>query len=246
MNAQRFFSSVLSISGMLLCLSSGGLLNPGEAIAQSRRVQLNLPNLSAPGNRESGSTRSESCVPETDRLQALMPLSNYGQTATGYPTFFFYMPETTAEVAQFVIYDEASLDLVYEGTFAIAGESGIVSIALPNNGLQKALTEGDSYYWYFSLLCDAEDPSASIVVGGTVARVEPSTELAAALVETSLETRTALYAEAGLWHDALTASAQLGSTGNDETWTALLEAVELDDLAAVPLLADALLPSAEE
>lgn len=227
MNGRQRFASILSTSGALLCLAGGWGLAMGAAVAQSQTLQLNLPNLDAPGNRQSGSTRSEQCVAHGEAVTALMPTTNYGQTTDGYPTFFFHLPETTAEVAQFVLYDEASLELVYEGTFAIQGESGIVSISLPDNGLQKALETDSRYFWYFSVVCDRDDPSASVVVEGTVARVETPAALATALGMATPAEEPGLYAAAGFWHDALVASAAL-QPRTDTPWSALLTAVDLD------------------
>lgn len=240
-HVRRSLPLLLSASGALLCLVGTWGLDAGAAIAQSRRqVHLNLPGLSAPGNRQSGSTRSESCLPEGESIVALMPTTNYGLTAAAYPTFFFYLPDTTAEVAQFVIYNEATLDVVYEGTFAIQGESGIVSVSLPDNGLQKALTEEESYFWYFSVVCDQEDPSASIVVEGTVARVAPPAALATALTTAPAAALPELYAEAGLWHDALAAAVPTAPSDDGETWAALLAAVDLNDLTDRPILSSGL------
>ncbi len=204
-------------------------------------LNLNLPGLSAPGNRQSGSTRSETCVAPNAPLQltALIPESNYGQTIHGYPTFFFYLPETDAESVKFVIYNETTNDLFYEGQFSPQGQSGILSLDLPDNGIQKALEVDQSYYWYLSISCNVEDPSANIVVGGTVARIAPPETVAAVLPTATPQQLPEIYASEGLWHDALAASAQLRKETNDSVaWEALLTAVDLDNLLEVQALSE--------
>ncbi|MDA0269167.1 MAG: DUF928 domain-containing protein [Cyanobacteria bacterium] len=204
-------------------------------------LNLNLPGLSAPGNRQSGSTRSETCIAPDAALPltALMPESNYGQTIDGYPTFFFYLPETDAESVRFVIYNETTNDLFYEGNFSPQSQSGIISLDLPDNGVQKALEVDQSYYWYLSIACNVEDPSANIVVGGTVARVAPSAAVEQALTTATPQQLPGIYASAGLWHDALVASAQLRQEASDSTaWSALLTAVDLENLLEVPVLSN--------
>jgi hypothetical protein len=232
------FRTVFSLSAAALVLGGSFSLAQQPLRAQTG-LNLNLPGLSAPGNRQSGSTRSETCVAPDAPLQltALMPESNYGQTIDGYPTFFFYLPETDAESVRFVVYNETTNDLFYEGDFAPQGQSGILNLNLPDNGVQKALEVGESYYWYLSISCNVEDPSANIVVSGTVARVAPSAPITEALTTAPPEQLPGIYASAGLWHDALAASAQLIRDSNDATaWTALLMAVGLDNLLNIPVL----------
>jgi hypothetical protein len=84
------------------------------------------------------------------------------------------------------------------------------------------------------VVCDANDPSASVVVEGTIARVAPLAGAEAAL-PTSLP---GLYAAEGLWYDALAASANLKQQNNSTAWNTLLDAVELSDLIPMPLLTD--------
>ncbi|MEM1290248.1 MAG: DUF928 domain-containing protein [Cyanobacteria bacterium P01_H01_bin.162] len=213
-------------------LMTGGLMTAMlPAIAQGT-LQFRLPDISAPGNRESGSTRSTSCVAFDDKVIALMPETNYGYTQTGYPSFYFYLPPTTAEQVKFVIRHEMTGELVYEGRFHIAGDSGIAQVSLPNNGLQQPLMTDEVYVWYVSVVCDETDPSADVVTEGFIeridARVVAPTTPAAAL--------PALYAVEGVWYDALAASAALKQDDSSADWNALLEAVALDQLIPAELL----------
>jgi hypothetical protein len=230
-------SWALSVSaGLLLGGSVLSLVSP--AIAQSN-IRLQLPDISAPGNRESGSTRSTTCIASDERLVALMPESNYGLTESAYPTVYFYLPATTAEHLKFVVLNESSNELIYEGQFKIDRSAGIASVSLPDNGIQQPLAVGEAYVWYISVICDPADPSADVVAEGQIARVEP---LATVTNATAAEL-PALYAEAGLWYDAIAASAQLKQdTESPDDWDALLDAVELDNLIPADLLSLSVLP----
>jgi len=227
----------LSVSaGLLLGGSVLALVSP--AIAQNN-IRLQLPDISAPGNRESGSTRSTTCIAPDERLVALMPESNYGLTEHAYPSVYFYLPETTAEHLKFVVFNESTNELMYEGRFKIDRSAGIASVGLPDNGIQQPLAVGEAYVWYVSVICNPADPSADVVTEGQIARVDP---LVAATNATASEL-PALYAEAGLWYDAIAASAQLKQTAeNSNDWNALLDAVELDALIPADLLSLSGLP----
>jgi len=195
-------------------LLGGGLwAMVGPAIAQGT-LQLRLPDISAPGNRESGSTRSTTCIAADENLVALMPQTNYGLTQNAYPTLYFYLPSTTAEHLKFVLLNEVTNELVYEGHFRIKGSAGIASVGLPDNGIQQPLTVDEGYVWYISVLCDPTDRSADVVAEGQIARVEPRV----ATTEVSPAELPALYAEAGLWVDALAASAALKQDDSPSDW----------------------------
>lgn len=231
----KHFMRIQSLGGLVaasLLLGGSGLSMLQPAIAQNS-IRLQLPDISAPGNRESGSTRSTSCIAADENLIALMPESNYGLTEQAYPTVYFYLPATTAEHLKFVLLNETTNELVYEGRFKVDSSGGIASISLPDNGIQQPLVVGEAYVWYVAVMCNPADPSADAVTEGQIARVEP---LAVATEATEAEL-PAVYAEAGLWYDALAASAMLKQEADSTTdWNALLNAVELGDLIPVDLL----------
>lgn len=208
-----------------------------------------LPNLEAPGNRESGGTRNASClISETDdeqlrladQLVAVVPTSNIGLTTQAYPTFFVYIPPTTAKAAKFVLYDEATDELIYEAQFALNNESGFVAIELPNNGIQQPLVSGKRYYWYFAMMCNGETPD--LVTEGSIQRTDVDDTLAAAIHTATPKTLPQVYAEAGIWYDMLAAlmtemPVQGGSTPLSQDWQDILQFVGLEELSSAPMLA---------
>jgi hypothetical protein len=227
----------------ILCAASllfgGGWLGGSLSAIAQRSIRLRLPDISAPGNRESGSTRSTTCIAPSDDLVALVPETNFGLTAKGYPTFYFYVPPTEAEQVKFVLLNDATNELVYEGRFSTQGAGGIASVTLPQNGLQQPLEVDQTYVWYLAIVCDAADPSADVVVEGYVQRVSPLAEVA----ETTPAELPALYAEQGLWYDALAASAMLKTDDRGTSaWNTLLDAVELNELISLPLLTGEVAP----
>ena len=218
-----------------MLLGSSLLFSSLPAFGQAT-FRLNLPDLRAPGNRESGATRSTTCIASNENLVALIPDSNYGLTQSDYPTFYFYLPPTDAPLVKFVMYNETTNELFYEGQFRIKGESGVLGVTLPNNGLQKSLEVGESYVWYLSVVCDPDaiDQSANPVVEATVSRVAPLPEV----TQSTSADLPRVYAEAGIWYDALTASANLRQADNNASWNTLLNAVDLEGFILMPLLSE--------
>jgi hypothetical protein len=196
------------------------------------------PDRGMPGRRESGGTRG-GCLPNQTTLMALMPNSNISQTVSGYPTFFWYVPATTAEVAEFVLLDSNDRE-IYTTTFALDHQAGIIQLSLPDATLPP-LTIGTEYQWYFSLICDMQDRSGDVFTSGWIQRIAPNPALTRQLEQVAENDRAKVYAEAGIWQDALMhlatlRTAQPNNAEIAQQWETLLESVDLEDLVTQPML----------
>lgn len=227
-----------SLTAAAVTLALGSLLSSGLSAPAQAKVQFNVPDLEAPGNREAAAQRSgTSCLEGSLPLVALVPETNIGLTTQAYPQVHVYLPPTTAASARFVVVDDASGTLFYEETFALTQPTGgVVTLSLPNNGIQQGLALDRSYSWYFSVVCDQAAPDANPVVDATIRRTSPPAALAPRLEMAAAADLPALYAEAGLWYDALAASSASPDPASLEAWQQLLEAVDLASIAAAPLL----------
>jgi len=188
----------------------------------------------APSNREGGASRS-SYGSSKETLIALRPETNVELTLAKYPTFFVYLPPSSAETAEFALLDENDRD-VYRTTFATSKASGVVSLSLPAFANLKPLEAGKAYHWYFSLIHNPEDRSKDTVVEGWIQRVEPSPTLGRELEKATMRDRVALYANSGIWYDALATLAELHrSQPNDPTlsqaWEKLLGSAGLSKVS---------------
>lgn len=194
------------------------------------------------GVRGSISVISNSCGNSTDeKMVALLPPTEPVRTVAEHPTILVSLPEHTAKQAEFFLKEVGKDEIIYETTVTLPGDSGIVSVSLPDNGTLPALEVGKTYYWYFFVICNPQDPTNEPYVEGQIERVEPSPNLVAELRNASLRDRAAIYAEAGIWYDCLNSLAQLyRSAPNDSAiasdWADLLESVELDTISQKPLI----------
>jgi hypothetical protein len=80
-----------------------------------------------------------------------------------------------------------------------------------------------------------------MVAEGQIERVEPNPNLVAQLKTASPRDRAALYAEAGIWYDAVNSIAQLRRSSPNDTaiaadWAELLKSVGLDTISQKPLI----------
>ncbi|NJL10363.1 MAG: DUF928 domain-containing protein [Calothrix sp. SM1_7_51] len=90
-------------------------------------------NVDRPGRRPGGATRGASCFQKRERPIPLTPTDLEAQTTTSrYPSFFFYVPQTSAPVLEFSLLGDNSTAPLYKQTFKPTGKAGIVSITIPN------------------------------------------------------------------------------------------------------------------
>lgn len=223
-----------STASLTLAILLTGLGFPASTSAQ----QYIPPNRGLPGRREGGGTRG-GCVTTQPTLTAFIPETHYGTTTRAYPSFFWYLPQTTAEFAEFILLN-AEDEEVYSTTFPLTGTEGIVRLDLPATEDQPALEVGQDYHWYFALVCDAVDRSGDILTEGWIQRIEPDAALTTQLEQSADREHPALYAQSGIWYDALATLADLRQSPSDAAvfqtqWNNLLESVGLESFSDAPI-----------
>jgi hypothetical protein len=171
---------------------------------------------------------------------ALVPENKRGRTVSDYPTFFFYLPQPNAELAEFILEDENG-NLIYGQALTIKNLSGVIGVSIPPNTNVPPLEVGKKYTWVFSLVCDLEDRSGDQVERGFLRRVELSAEILPKLENADPRQKTVIYAENGIWHDALgTLAAARRANPNDPVlktdWESLLDSVTLGAIAKEPIV----------
>ncbi|NEU75640.1 DUF928 domain-containing protein [Hassallia byssoidea VB512170] len=209
------------------------------------RITFKAPEgLQAPGRRTAGGSRApqeKSCSSGQNPLTAVVPNSNIGRTTQANPTFFFYVPQTSATL-ELVLQDR---DKEYKQTYKSSEKGGIVSF--PFN--QASLEVGKVYRWSFSIVCNPKERSKDKFVEGAIMRVKTEPQLASKLATASPQESANLYAEFGIWQDSVASLAKsLSSNPNNAElkaeWQALLssKSVGLDNLVNEPLLPGQLKP----
>jgi hypothetical protein len=141
-----------------------------------------------------------SSAPGMPKLQALAP-THVGQTLHASPTLYWYSSVETNARVDFVLADRVSVDPALEFTVASPVPPGIHAVRLEDHGV--VLAPGVEYRWFVTIAAAGGDPSADIVTRGAIERVAPRTELQARLEAAEPSERGQIYAEQGLWYDAL-------------------------------------------
>lgn len=175
----------------------------------------------------------------TAGAMALLPPTTEALTVSERPTFFVYVPPTTAEEASFSLQDDRG-ELAYQTKVALPKNGGTISISLPETA--STLQVGKTYKWFFEIHCMAQFDPDNPIVEGSVSRtsIDPALEGRLASSQTALD-RAQLYGEAGIWYDTIGTLAQARQAQPQDrslaqNWYELLESVGLDEVADRPLV----------
>jgi hypothetical protein len=186
---------------------------PGQATAQSGTAVIYKPPLrGAPGGRVGGGTRGTTNV---FVLSALAP-DHMGLTANEQPSLYWFISNPTALPVEVAIMDPQGVKPLFERRLAGPVEKGVHRIDLAELGVK--LAPGVPYRWSVTVIPDANRRSRDILAAATIERVDVPTEVRAKMEQASKEDLAAIYAEAGLWYEALaTISEQIERAPNDST-----------------------------
>jgi len=135
-------------------------------------------------------------------LTALIPSSQSNFTQAERPTFWVYLPKTSARQLVLSIQD-ADSQPHSQRFFPITGERGIVGIPMAENS--PPLETGKFYQWAVVMVCGDRPHPNDPVVTAWVQRVPTFQTLSKQQTkpQTILE-QAAHYGEQGVWYDALT------------------------------------------
>lgn len=237
-------NSYWGILSVALCVA----LVPFSLVTPKVMAQLRFPRtppvVGAPGRTVGGGTRgpveAASCLTGSPTVTALSPENNVVTTVSTHPSLFWYIPQTKAKSAKFVVFDiDNQEQTVYETTLALKGVPGVVRLNLPRT---VTLETGKRYQWELSLDCNPDDFDETAVVRGWIKPIRLTTEQKNQLAAAKQPLKQAeVYAQAAVWQETISLLAQLRrDRPNDprvnQAWQELLKSVRLDAIATKPIV----------
>jgi Domain of Unknown Function (DUF928) len=246
----RFFLS-LSLMGLLLSPSVAPLSVSAKPLktkrASSKVLFIPPPTDKKPTKTSGAGSRGGKCMqaspvetsasPSVKALaklpfMALMPVSNSGLTSVEHPSFWIYVPETSAK-RMILSLRENGLKPHSQTFFNIPETPGVMSLSLPQSA--PALEVGKTYQWAVALIC-AEKPSPNDpAIVSWISRIAsaPPTQ------PNPLE-QAAIYGKQGIWFDALAALGQARRSQPNQselqaTWADFLTSAGLQAIVSEPL-----------
>jgi hypothetical protein len=171
-------------------------------------------------------------------LVALIPADHAALTTREQPMLFWYLAEPTTARVDVLLNRGLEEKPLIEKTLAGPFAAGTHALDLAALGVK--LEPEVVYKWYVQIVPEPSRRSKDVFSGGTLQRVTPSPDLSAALAEARPEERAAIFAQHGIWVDALAeVAAEVAADPQDRQalreQTALLEQIGLARAAGVPI-----------
>ncbi len=183
----------------------------------------------------------QSSIPAEDLVTLLIPSKDYiGQTTSSHPTFFWYLSQPVSLPMQFTLRESGVSQPLYQKQID-SPKPGIIQLEIPKD--RKGLVAGKSYGWSVTLVCNAKRPSVNPFFYSWIERVPttPALEQKLALTNSNSNTatqmllsekssgdrnsllkamreRASIYAQAGLWYDALATLSKAQTANSSESY----------------------------
>ena len=216
------------------------LVAPKVAIADITNHQITFkppaddpkPQKTALGGRR---TNDKKCLQDTEintsqtGLTAIVSLNGTGSTTSTHPTFWIYLPETTAsKIILSVMEENPDGAIKHHGqtSFPIPPQSGLISLKLPDE--TPPLEIGKTYKWAVILMCGKSLHPNDPVIEARINRIQAS-------IPNQPEnpiTKAIWFGQQGIWYDFLESFAQAKQANpNDQTvktdWENMLKSLDL-------------------
>ena len=189
------------------------------------------PRRGAPNGRVGGGTRGNES--ELPFLAALVP-EHVGLTVKNQPSLYWRLSKPADCAMEFALIDKHSIQPLLEKRFEPPVQAGIHCLRMDNH--EVSLEIGKEYKWYVALILDPEHRSKDIIAGGIIEYVKLPETTQIKLKEISKEKTANIYAENGIWYEALSTISELieADLGNFlllKKRDSLLEQVGLSEVA---------------
>lgn len=233
------FTLAALLSQLALPPTASAIPNPIDN-GRGRKAEELPPEPATPppdGNRTPGGGlgNQAACPEKPQKLTAITPLNAHGKSLSDAPTFWFYMPYTAAEVngGEFSVLTPDEEQHIYHTELTLPDQPGLVSITIPASEATD-LEPGQYYHWYLNLYCESANQSeTNLNIDGWVQHLASTPDLEQQVEDSSPE----------IWYDAINDLAgQLQyacattKSEHQQTWTTLLQAVELEHFSQTPFI----------
>jgi hypothetical protein len=208
LNKRIALKNILIRSGRLFAIVSlllPSIIRAAETPALSIKPAASPPAISyrpakgsAPAARVTGGSRGSGDM--TITLDVLAP-DDTGLTTQEQPSLFWYQSKPAKARFELTLIEPGKTTPVLRVNVERAANAGIQRLRLADHGVK--LAPGVEYQWVIALVTDADNRSSDLVASGFIKRIELTPELRAKIAGASPESLPAIYAEAGIWHDAL-------------------------------------------
>ena len=192
---------------VLLAPSFGGELRAADspsanksATAPATPVKFRPASKGAASVRVAGGSRGSG--DDAITLDVLAP-DDVGTTTEEEPSLFWFQSKPSKAKFELTLLQENKAKPIVQIDVDLASKTGIQRLKLSEHGGKLAL--GTEYQWVVALVDDSDNRSKDLVASGVIKRIEPPADLKRKIAATPTSSLAGVYAEAGIWYDALSA-----------------------------------------
>ncbi len=197
----RFTNKSINIKLVVSCTLSLALMAPAVKAVYEPGTQK-----PAPTGRRSGTGTTRGCSGEDMPLTVLASRRYVGRTISGHPTLAWFVPHGSAsKPIEFTLY-EWGLDGKAKKVrkMSLQSSPGVMKLS-PFSANEPGLQPGKEYLWQVLIRCDPDNPSGNLVSEASIEVVKMPTNILQSKLNKAINgvEKANIYAQAGLWYDAL-------------------------------------------
>jgi len=182
-----------------LALSSLALETlPAQNAPAAQPVKFRPQTSGAASVRVTGGSRGTGDT--TTSLDVLTP-DEVGLTTQEQPSLFWYQSQPAKAKFELTLIEDNKPKPIVQVEMDRAAGAGIQRLKLSEHNAK--LTVGVEYQWVIALVTDPDNRSKDLVASGVIKRVEPAADLKQKVTSAAPTALPAVYADAGIWYDAL-------------------------------------------
>lgn len=200
----RFYvlPQLMAMALLVACGSAKGTFaadapKPGTGSA-SGKVKFRPPTSGAPSVRVTGGSRGSGDAVLT--LDVLAP-DDIGVTTHEQPSLFWFQSKPADAKFELTLLQENKVNPLVQVMVERSTKAGIQRMKLAEHNVKLAV--GVEYQWVVALVTDPDNRSTDLVASGVIKRIEPSADLKEKIAKATPESLPGVYADAGIWYDAL-------------------------------------------
>jgi hypothetical protein len=163
----------------------------------------NPPSRGAPGGRIGGGTRGGQNV----FVVSVLAPDHSAFTSSEQPSLYWFISKPTSLPVELTVMNPQGVQPILETRVPTPVKPGIQRVRLADYNVH--LAPGAAYRWFVAVVADADRRSKDILAGGAIERVNLQDDVKTKLAKASEKELPFVYAQAGLWYDALKAISDL-------------------------------------
>ena len=188
------------------------IVQPSPDTIQPAMIPVyNPPLRGAPRGRIGGGSRGIG-----DDMYTLFVLApdHVGRTSHEQPTLFWYLSKTSEYSIELTLIESTALSPLLETRIGPPVHAGVHALQLKDYDVH--LERGVEYQWFVSIVPDPKHRSKDVLAGGAIERIDIPVEVNDKLSQGGEWESVLVYAESGLWYDAISALSSLGEKLSDD------------------------------